>query len=372
MEMRKILFFIHDLGEGGAEKVLINLVNNLNPTVFSVTVISIFGGGVNEQYLSPHIKYHAIFKKVFPANSYIMKLFTPRQLHKWFIKDKYDIEVSYLEGPSARIISGCPNKETKLVSWIHCTMHSIEEISKPFRSITESKKCYNRFHSMVYVSEACKKAFHKVCHTKGQQVVLYNTNDSKLIQSAMKEKINDFSVKQQEFVWCGIGKLIPVKAIDRMLRIQEKLISNGKKAHLLILGDGPLKKELEKWCKVHKIESSVTFLGYQKNPYKYMTKCNLFVCSSLSEGFSTAATEALIVGIPVCTVDVSGMRELLGDDNEYGVIVNNDEESLFNAIQSLIENKNQLEHYKQKALERGRDFTIENTVKAVETFLMRV
>ena len=372
MEMIKVLFFIHDLGEGGAEKVLVNLVNNMNSNIFSITLISIFGGGINEQYLSPNIKYHAIFKNIFPANSYIMKLFTPRQLHKWFIKDKYDIEISYLEGPSARIVSGCPNKETKLISWIHCTMHSIEEVSKPFRNFSEAKKCYNQFYSMVYVSEACKEAFQQVCYTEGQQMVLYNSNDSTLIQYKMKEEIDDTSFKQYEFTWCGVGKLIPIKAFDRMLRIQKKLISEGKKTHLLILGDGPLRKELEKWCEIHEIETSVTFLGYQKNPYKYMRRCDLFVCSSLSEGFSTAATEALIVGIPVCTVEVSGMKELLGGDNEYGIVVNNDEGSLFNAIQSLIENKNLLEHYKQKAIERGRTFTIENTVKAVENFLMKV
>ena len=61
-------------------------------------------------------------------------------------------------------------------------------------------------------------------------------------------------------------------------------------------------------------------MGYQTNPYKYLAKCDLFVCSSHSEGFSTAATEALIVGVPVCSVEVSGMREMLGENNEYGVI----------------------------------------------------
>ena len=120
--MKKILFLIHDLGQGGAEKVLVNLVNNMDPEQFDITVMTLFGGGVNEQFLKPHIRYRTVFRKSFPGNSHVMKLFSPERLHRWFIKDHYDIEIAYLEGPDSRIISGCSDKDTKLVSWIHCTM----------------------------------------------------------------------------------------------------------------------------------------------------------------------------------------------------------------------------------------------------------
>lgn len=370
--MLKILFLIHDLGQGGAEKVLVNLVNNMDQTKFSITVISLFGGGVNEQFLAPHIKYRVIFKKAFPANSHIMKAFTPKQLHKFCVKEKYDVEVSYLEGPSARIISGCPHKETKLVSWIHCTMHSAEDVAESFRSTSEARECYNHFHYMVYVSETCKKAFQEFCYTSGKQIVLYNTNDSASIRACAKECVKEYEFAQDTLFWCGIGKIIPVKAFDRMLRIQQRLVSSGRKTHLLILGDGPLREELEKWCRDNGISSSVTFLGYQTNPYKFMAKCNLFVCSSLSEGFSTAATEALIVGIPVCSVEVSGMKEMLGQNNEYGIVTDNNEEALYCSIQTLVDNPELLKHYKHKAQERGSDFSTSKTVKAVEDFFSKM
>ena len=132
--MKKVLFLIHDLGQGGAEKVLVNLVNNLDSSLFDITVMSLFAGGVNEQFLKPEIKYLTVFKKMIPGNSRLMKLFTPKQLHKWFIKDNYDIEVSYLEGPSARVISGGSNRKTKLISWIHSNHFSMKEVALPFRS----------------------------------------------------------------------------------------------------------------------------------------------------------------------------------------------------------------------------------------------
>ena len=63
--MIKILFMIHDLGEGGAEKVLVNLVNNMDPTKFDITVLSLFGGGINEQFLKKTIRYQTVFSKAF-------------------------------------------------------------------------------------------------------------------------------------------------------------------------------------------------------------------------------------------------------------------------------------------------------------------
>ena len=115
----------------------------------------------------------------------------------------------------------------------------------------------------------------------------------------------------------------------------------------------------------------MTFLGYQTNPYKYVAKCDLFVCASFAEGFSTAATEALIVGTPVCTTEVSGMREMLGD-NEYGIITENDEEALYEGIKDLLDHPEKLAHYKEKAIERGKRFSTEETVKAVEEMLLKL
>lgn len=127
--MKKILFLIHDLAGGGAEKVLVNLVNNMDRNKFDITVQTLFAGGVNEQFLKKDINYRYCFKKTFRGNSQILKLFSPKSLYKKFIKEHYDIIVSYLEGPTARIVSGCTDEETKLVSWIHVEQHTKEKAS---------------------------------------------------------------------------------------------------------------------------------------------------------------------------------------------------------------------------------------------------
>lgn len=97
-----------------------------------------------------------------------------------------------------------------------------------------------------------------------------------------------------------------------------------------------------------------------------MKQCDLFVCSSRSEGFSTAVTEALILGIPVVTTMVSGMTELLGENQEYGIVVQNNEESLFQGIMTILNDQKLLEYYQNQAVIRGKDFMTEKTVEETQ------
>ena len=78
---KRVLFFIPNLSVGGAEKVLVNLLNNLDREKFDITLMVLFGGGVNEKFLKRDITYKACFKKSFRGNSRIMKLFSPEALY---------------------------------------------------------------------------------------------------------------------------------------------------------------------------------------------------------------------------------------------------------------------------------------------------
>lgn len=363
--MIKVLFFIHDLGQGGAEKVLVNLVNNMDLTKFDITVMALFGGGVNEQFLRPEIRYKTIFPKMIPGNCHILKLFSPEFLHKCFIREKYDVEISYLEGPSARIISGCSAPGTKLISWIHVEQHTMEKLAYAFRNEKEAAKCYNCFDKMVYVSKYVKDDFSSILDYKGDSVVLYNTVESEQIIKKSKENVTEI-IKDKKTNLVAVGTLKESKGYERLLRIVKRLVDESYKIRLYILGSGPLQSALEQYVKDNKLEDSVVFLGYQTNPYKYISKCDLFVCASFAEGFSTAATEALIVGTPVCTVDVSGMKEMLGENNEYGIVTENDEKALYISLKKILDDDKELDHYKEKASKRGKMFSTENTVNEVE------
>lgn len=367
--MMKILFLIHDLGQGGAEKVLVNLVNNMDRSKFDISVTVLFGGGVNEQFLAPDIHFRAVFPKEVPGNSKLMKLLTPAQLHKLCVKEHYDIEVSYLEGPSARVISGCQDPYTKLVSWIHVEQHTMDKLAGSFRSEQEACACYNRFDQTVCVSQYVHDDFCQLLDFQKPCRVLYNTVESDKILAGAGEAAPEL-VDDGKIRLIAVGTLKQSKGYLRLLNIIKRLRDEQYPVHLYILGIGPLQQEMEEFIHQNKLQDTVTLLGYQTNPYKYVSKCDLFVCASFAEGFSTAATEALIVGTPVCTVEVSGMKEMLGSNNQWGVVTENSEESLYQGIQGLLDSPSRLAYYKEKAAERGKTFSTENTTRAVEKMLL--
>lgn len=367
--MKKILFFIHDLGQGGAEKVLVNLVNNMNPEKFDITVMAQFGGGVNERFLSPHVKLINCHKKTFRGNSVVMKFFSPEMLYKHYIKEHYDIVVSYLEGPSARIVSGCSDKDTKLVSWIHGEQHTAKNLSSSFRNLKEAEECYSKFDNTVCVSQYVLADFTGILNFKKPCEVLYNTVETEKIAALSNEAVPEFeNVGGIKLI--AVGTLKKSKGLDRLIRITKRLNDGGYPVSLFILGEGPAEEELTELAREIGISEKTVFLGYKTNPYKYVRRADLFVCASHSEGFSTAATEALIVGTPVCTVEVSGMKEMLGENNEYGVVTENDDEALYNGLSDLVSNPEKLKKYKEAAFERGKTFSTEKTVAAVEKMLL--
>lgn len=368
-QKKRILFLIHDLGQGGAEKVLINLVNNMDRSLFDISVTVLFGGGVNEQFLKSDIHYRAVWPKEVPGNSKLMKLLSPQQLHRICVNEQYDIEVSYLEGPSARVISGCQNPNTKLVSWIHVEQHTMENLAYSFRSKKEAVFCYGRFDQTICVSEFVHKDFCSILDFKKPCNVLYNTVESEKILGLMNDDAKGL-VDDGRVRLVAVGTLKQSKGYDRLFQIIKRLSVNGYLVHLYVLGVGPEQRSLEAFIETNSLQEEITLLGYQTNPYQYIEKCDLFVCASYAEGFSTATTEALIIGTPVCTVDVSGMKEMLGENNEYGIVTENNEEALYQGIKALLDNPERLKYYKKKAFERGQKFSAVNTVRAVEKMLL--
>lgn len=370
--MKKVLFFIPNLSVGGAEKVLVNLVNNMDTSKFDITVQTLFAGGINEQFLKKNIRYCYCFKNTIKGNSTILKLFKPEILYNYFIKEHYNIIVSYLEGPTARIVSGCNDNDTKLVCWIHCKFGSPKTAKTGFRSFTEAKRLYSRYNNIVCVSKCVKDFFCKTMEFQGKVDVLYNTNETKEIYRKSLQTVNDVVFDANCFNICSVGKIEPIKGFDRLARVHKRLLDVGINNKVYILGEGAQKKDIELYLKANNLDHSFIFLGYHTNPYKYVSKCDLFVCSSFSEGFSTAATEAIIVGTPVCSVEVSGMKEMLGDNNEYGLVTENNENALFEGIKSILENPNLLAYYKRQVNKRKDLFCTENTVNAVEEMLINL
>jgi glycosyltransferase involved in cell wall biosynthesis len=368
--VKKVLFAIPTLGGGGAERVLVTLLNNLDKEKYDITLFSIFGGGINKNYLNKDIKYSFYFKKLFRGNIHLFKLFSPEKLYKMMIKNEYDIVVSYLEGPTTRIISGCPYPNSKLINWVHTEIHNPKTISQSYRSIYEAINSFKEYNYTIFVSETAKEAYQNTFKDiKGKMLVKYNTVDNQLILTKSLEAVNDVAFDSKKINLVSVGRFTEQKGYDRLLNIVFKLAEEKFNIHLYLLGKGELEKKYHEIIDEFGLNKHVTILGFKENPHRYVRNCDLFLCSSYREGYSTAVTESLIVGTPVVTTLCSGMEEMLGENNEYGLITVNDEDALFEGIKRMITEPGLLNHYKRKAIERGGFFSKENTVEAVEELL---
>lgn len=363
--MKSILFVIPSLGGGGAEKVLVNLVNNLDKTKYNVEILSLFDVVTNLKFLNRNIHFRSRFGRQFRGNRIFFKLFSPKFLYRWIIGRRYDIVVSYLEGPAERIVSGCPYSDSKLVNWIHGEQHTLQNATSSYRSEREAISSLNTFNRTICVADTVKKDYTNLFELNHPCDVLYNTVDSDFIIKSSKESVSEIPFSQGVNVM-SVGRLIDVKGYDRLISVHHRLIREGYSHHLYIIGEGDLRVKLQAEIDNLGCSDTVHLLGYHSNPYKILSHADLFVCSSRREGFSTAVTEALILGIPVVSTNCSGAKELLGENNEYGIVTDNSEEGIYEGMKRMLADTMLLHHYKEMADIRSKFFHKDATVAKVE------
>ena len=368
--MISVLFLIPTLDRGGAENVLVDLVNHMDQSRFKITVQTLFDKDSQKDRLEEGIEYKSFLYHQFHGNSRLMARIPAGLLYRLIVKKRYDIVVSYLEGPTTHIISGCPYPETKKVAWVHVEMENERQASAGFRSLKEAVCAYESFDKLVFVAKTVERSFEKATNKKFKNAcVLYNTVNSQVIIDKAQEKLEKEVFDSSEFNIVSVGRIVSAKGFDRLARIQKRLKEEGCNTHVYILGTGKEQETIEKYVNEAGIADTFTFLGFQENPYKYVAQADLFVCSSRREGFSTAVTEALILGVPIVSTNCSGAYELLGERNEFGLVTENDEEKLYQNIKRMIDTPDLLEHYREQSLVRGRAFSSKKTVEAVESMV---
>ena len=366
---KNILFFHFDLGVGGAENVLINLLNNLSPTKYDITLLLLFNHGVRLDCLSSHIRLKYVFNfKPFRGISQVLKLFSPRLLHKWFIREHYDCEIAFLEDIPTRIIGGCPCQGTKCFAWVHRTFSDLSILLHSYRSCNEMMRTYSRFDGIAFVAQSALERFKDLTHLSLANMRVIN-NVLEIDQVIEKSKAKA-DIKSKPIVnFCSVGRLTAPKNYTRLVNVLGILYKEGiKNWHFYLLGRGEEQKLLEKMVKELGLADNVSMLGFDNNPLRYVAKMDFFVCSSLYEGYSTAVTESIILQIPVITTDCSGMREIFGD-NECGMIVENSEEGLLNGMRRMLTDPELVKSMKCSAKVRSKFFSKERCIKQFETFI---
>lgn len=364
--MIKILFLINTLGGGGAERVMVNLINNMDKNKFDITVCTMFSDGVNREKICDDIKCYCKNKLGIKGLSKIIKFVPSSILYKYYVgKVKYDIVVGYMHGAPTKVVAGCNDKNIKTVTWLHNGDPSMGTFFDFWSNKQSAFNAYASLDAVVGVSKSVSKAFSSYTGIVNNVYTIYNTNDTKKIIELSNEQ---FKSDENVFIICTAGRLSKEKAFDRLINISKRLLNENFEFKIKILGEGPERDYLECLIKEKNVEKYVELCGFCLNPYNVMKASDVFVSSSLSEGLATVLTEALTLGLPVVSTDVSGAKEVLGENNEYGLVVDNSENGIYEGLKEIILNKELREHYKSVARKRAVIFDTEHTVIETEKF----
>ena len=288
---KKIIFGITSLSIGGAERVLVDIVKELQ-NVYDITVFTIYGNGEFEKELKgTNVKLKTIFKKQRKEYGYITrKIVTTiyrcfyNIIYELHIKNIYDIEVAFLEGPITRLFANSSNANK--IAWVHTNMslyYETTKYSKRKRKIDE--KIYERYNTIVFVSKDSRENFIKTFPNNNiRKKVIYNFIDQKRIERKSRE-IEPYEIEPNIPSIVVVARLTKAKALDRLIEVHKRLIKDRIMHNIYIIGDGEERKNLEEKIKEYGIKKSFILLGKKENPYPYILKAKYFGLFSYAEGY---------------------------------------------------------------------------------------
>lgn len=347
MSRKKVIIVNNLLGYYGAENVLINMVNNLDQKKYEVTVLTL--NESDSSKLVTGIKYRFIFEKYKNIFSKIKNKLKLMMAYKKLAKiycSGYDVAVAFKMGESSKLVGFCD--APKKFCWIHSNVTEIEEdYSYGFKSLSEECEFLTRFNVLVAVSKACSDSFEKKYGKNFNIKVIYNPIDAEKIKNKANEEISKTEYDLFDGAVPIIGTVARIdsqKGIDRLFHISERLLDEKINHKLIIVGDGVDFKKYSNEVNDKHI-NNIYMLGFRSNPYKYIKRFNLFICSSYCESYSIVINEALVLGIPVVSTKCGGPEEVL-QYGKYGVLTENNEEDLYSAVRRfLLEGASGIETY---------------------------
>lgn len=340
---KKVLFGITSLTLGGAERVLVDIANQLCEE-YEITIFTIYAKGELEKQLSPKVKLKSLYKVSFSELSKFQKYFSvplkvllfQNRIYQKKVKDNYDVEIAFLEGSITRIFS-TKNEKTKKIVWVHNDISAVfgkGPKAKLKRKI--DKRIYEKYKTIVFVSKDNQKKFEEIYSLKNKKEVIYNYIDTEKVIQKAKEN-TDIEFNKEEVNIVTVARLVKQKAIDRLIDVHSKLIQEGTQHRIYVIGDGPEKSRLEEMIKNKAVEDSFILLGQKENPYPYIKKADCFALLSYYEGYPMVLLEAQILGKYIMITDTAA-RETLQNYKDCKIVENN-EEDIVKGLSEVIQNR---------------------------------
>ena len=378
--MKKLAIFAEALTGGGVEKILQTILKYWDYTNFDVTLYSIRNVPLPDCLAGLPIKHRFIFESnndskirrihVWLRNKLRLLIYyhcPPKTFYRLFIQKDFDVALAFIEGYATRIVSGAPSS-IKRLAWLHCDIINHHWTSIAYRSDQEEIESYRTFDSVVCVSGGVQSQLLKLCGAGLRTRVILNPIDrDDIIQKAKAGSAPNGFAPPSVIRFISLGRLVPIKGYDRLIRAAQRLRDDGYDFCLTILGEGSDRSRLQSLINENDLSERVFLLGYKENPYPYLNASDVYVCSSYSEGYNTAIIEALVLGKAVVSTDCMKEKDILGN-SDFGIVTDNSEDGLYSGIKQMIQ-PGSLKEYSSRAKERGVLFDVDNSIKEVASLI---
>lgn len=358
---KKILFFLFSLSGGGAERTVLNIINNLDRDKYESVLV--LGTDKNNDYIGLLNKNTRVkFLNCSRLRYCILKL------SRCIKQESPDLLFSTINANNIILLLASMFSFRRIPIVIREANNRTQSGSVTFINKITTNILYNVFSDkIIALSKGVKKDLESNFLINESKIkVIYNPVEVKKIQELSKEKVEEFYKADDEKLVISVGRLVEQKDHSTLIKafsILEKKI----KSKLIILGKGSKENELKMLCKKLGVEKNVLFLGFKDNPYKFMRHADLFVLSSQWEGFGHVIVEAMAVGTPVISTDCnSGPREII-KNNQYGVLVPvADVQKMASQMTELLLNEELCKHYSEMGRKRSNDFDTASVTKQYE------
>ncbi len=353
--MKKILFVCYGLGIGGIETCLVHLLNGLPMDRFDIDVLLMNPEETSKARVRRPVRYLDAYRYVMNTTDTMRqirehggilrepvrffeycryRLWVKLGLDAWKTFHKlpvhYDVAVAYSQNDYSPYYVIDKVDADRKVMWYHNGAYEADE--KRYR---RDRQYYPRFDYVVAVSSDCKKVLEeKFSFAKEQLIVLRNLCDPESVwRGAEAGRPSSFTDKGPHIV--TVGRLTKEKGADLAVQACKELKERWPSLCWHWVGDGNRRADIQATIQQERLESSFLLEGDQKNPYPYMKYADIYVQPSYYEAYSTTVTEAKILGKPIVTTDVGGMRDQL-IDGITGIIVPVSADRIAEAIGRLL------------------------------------
>ncbi|MTP79570.1 glycosyltransferase [Turicibacter sanguinis] len=271
--------------------------------------------------------YHFIFKKEYIGWNFIRKSIG-------IIDKQYDVAIGFLEKKSIYFVVDKVQAEKK-IGWIHTDYRKIEFNYKL------DEKYLSKLDDIITVSNPCRVSLIEIFgHIKHKVSVIENFISPKLINELANE-IRDIKeinrISEGSLIVVTVARLTKAKNLGIIIDAV-KILKKKYKIKWFIVGDGELRDELSNLIKMNGLNEEIILVGAQLNPYQFMKRADIYVQTSLWEGFGITVAEAKALNKPIIVSSIPEFKSQIQHE-KTGLIYHSLEE-LINYIDILIHNTN--------------------------------